>query len=336
MSDRAAGKRKRSDDDAQALVQGINNLQIPRNDDEMEMEAVEEMEIEVDEEMEMDVDEEELDLITDAKSGPANNTKDGAEAENTTHNQDVLNPRGANVLIRICFNNKYASAPFAVPAHHAQRMWQVLEIAQEKMPWLNFENTLDGSGLKVLAEPLFLLQETSFNTYLMRCSPWITTLNNSGGTPYLHWYRRNIQRGEEAVLKIEVRLRTDGKVENYDLFRRAGNGELSLNNRGYHPLNIEHNDFVEIWELLSNNMGDQTGVLHPRTEPGTATFFPERRHRRNTVDQQGNVPEAMSVAVPQEGSPAPPPGPEDAWMPGENMVFDDQWKAALDEGNFTV
>jgi len=338
MADRVTRKRKLSETDI--VAEGISNMQIPDNDIGMEMDNTNtEADGMGDDDMEddgMEMSDDDLELITDAKLGPATTTHEAAEAATNTSCHLVLNPRGATVLIRLCFNNKFATPPFAAPAHNAFNMWQFLEIAQQKMPWLNFENSLDGSGLKILAEPVFFLQETSFNTQLMRCSRWITTLYNRDGTPYFHWYRRNIQRGQDDVFKIEVRLRTDGKVENHEMFRRAGNGEVALNNQGYFPLNIERNDFLEIWELLTNNVSDPTCIPPARSEPGTATYFPERRHAPSTVDRQGNTPDDMVVAPPQEGTPAPPSGPGDAWMPNENMAFDDEWRAALDEANFGI
>lgn len=130
--------------------------------------------------------------------------------------------------------------------------------------------------------------------------------------------------------KVEVRLRTDEKIENFPLLRLAGHGEAVLENKLYHKLDtFGNNDHSAIWAQLCNQ--GEPAFFTPLTEASTPVYFPERRHKRETIDQGAGAgpSEAMELDVGAFGSgegPATAAAPQESWMQYEDLEKID-WKA---------
>lgn len=129
--------------------------------------------------------------------------------------------------------------------------------------------------MPILSVPIFLLQEASFRVRRLRVSRWITTLKDRDAKAFRHWYIRNVYHGQELELKMEMRIRANGTLEDFKTIQQAGEGRITIGNRMYSGLDLDTQPSM-IWDQLCRRNPAFSG---PLTEPSTHDFFPERRHK---------------------------------------------------------
>lgn len=200
--------------------------------------------------------------------------------------QDTANPTKVTLRIRICCNNKYATLPFTVPAEYAAEMGGLVDIVESKLPVTFascYNEDIRSSPMQVLAEPVILMQETSYKSRRLRFSKWITAAYPNDLQCYEEWYERNVENGEESELLMEIRIRTDGSTEPYRLIKGAGKGFFKLGMHLFHPLMVEPQTEAEECMIWNDLCRREALCFVDLTETNTDNYFPERRHRRPNV-----------------------------------------------------
>ncbi|KAK5063063.1 hypothetical protein LTR84_005139 [Exophiala bonariae] len=267
LSEVATGKQKQmpSDNGARNLLSDLDDFHLVFNDGDQGVQK------QADEESGMDfILDTMLTLNLDATSGDSSlyETYD-------TRLAAKYNPRNVTVLLRVCFNDKYAAPTYSIPGHRVLPMWRNIHFIEERFP-VTFSkvsnDSLQYSPIPIVSKPIFLLQETSYRKIKLRTSQWIGTLFPRDGPAFMQWQQRNIQVGKEAVVKMEIRVRADGITENFRFIQDAGEARSSLEDHKYAQLNPS---------LSSNTICDMLYRKGPAlsetlTEDTTLDFFPER------------------------------------------------------------
>ena len=261
------GKRK-AEDDGEAQAKNCPKLNSPDAD------------------MDEDDEDDDVHFVMDQEVASDDTHDLQAGAGNNTHIDDEHNPRGVILWIRVTFNGRYSTAPFAAPAHHASRLDQIFELVHEKLPSITLANEFNEDLLNhpavLTCQPLVLMQEAGRNGFDIKVTQWQTTQLHKNEKTYFRWYVRNVHGGREGHLGMEVRLRTNGTRENVDLIRDAGRGFKRLEDAGYRSLerdarNVPH--LGTFWDKV-NSREHITQPSELLTEPGLHNYFPKRHNKR--------------------------------------------------------
>ncbi|KAI1608151.1 hypothetical protein EDD37DRAFT_654153 [Exophiala viscosa] len=185
------------------------------------------------------------------------------------------------ILVRVIFYNHFATQPFHVPARKGHTMGSMLRAIHKKLPATTIENRFDEKLEYVPAqdsqyEPLFILQEASFRTPAMRRTKWVVVKPNTNNKAYYRWFDRNVIRGSEMELKMEVRIRDIEAIEQMEDLAAAGRDEAVIEGRRYVKIDIDKLwDPDVFWRYVehSKTVAVQSIDL---TKPSTAEWFPER------------------------------------------------------------
>ncbi|KAK5063066.1 hypothetical protein LTR84_005142 [Exophiala bonariae] len=286
-------KRKRSGSDAVAMMKKLC-LDADNPDHEMEVEDNgEEIQCEDTDEISDDGDSDDnMEMVTDLMQNLTafdveEQNKKAKElaaeiAANEARMEARMNPRGATIEMRICCNDQFATTPFMIPAHRAAKMECILEIIEERLP-VSFPNAYDEdlqySPLHVLTPPVLLLQETSYKVKHLKFTKWVTTEYPHDTASYLRWYIRNVQYGEEPKLRVEVRIRTNGTMEPFNLVKDAGKGYFKLGLNLYHILETDAETESDAMKLVDKLCRREPLLWVDLTEVDTNNYFPDRRSK---------------------------------------------------------
>jgi len=110
----------------------------------------------------------------------------------------------------------------------------------------------------------------------MRRTKWMVAVPNFNNMTYYRWFKRNVIRGNEMELKVEVRMGDIEAIEQMETLAAAGRDEVAMEGPRYVKIDIgKLLDPDVLWRYVehSKTVAVQSVDL---TQPSTAEWFPER------------------------------------------------------------
>ncbi|KAK4935759.1 hypothetical protein LTR10_023259 [Elasticomyces elasticus] len=160
-------------------------------------------------------------------------------------------------------------------------MGSTMRAIHKKLPATTIENRFDEKLEHIPAQdspyvPLFLLQEASFKTPNMRRTKWVVAMPNGTNKAYYRWFERNVLRGSEMELKMEVRMGDIEAIEQMEDWAAAGRNEVVMEARRYCKIDIgKLLDPDVLWRYVEHSKTVPVQSLD-LIVPSTAEWFPER------------------------------------------------------------